>query len=842
MNFLKKSFFTVITISLVSILLLALLIISVRSGSLDVQSKKLIEYYLDKKGIKAIIGELHIKNNELFIDKVTLNLDDKARGEITNFRVNFDFKSILSKSLILSTVHINRFSIVSKDNENIVDVKIATNHIINIWKNKITTNIYFDSIKSFILSDNQGTVLPTGSGFCNYKSRLSPASKKLIDCNLNFGNNASLKVNALLQKNVVKSEGNITNIPIMIYRIAQKIFPNNEVLLYLQESIKAGFIQNGEFKIDLDLDKDLQEGAILSEKVLIAKFHINNMEFKYDKDFPVLKNIDTNIFISGAKAKFLINQAQSSNSLIFNSIITFEWNGINKSNFVIDAIAKGPVVDLIDFISNENYKNSKTKGVDLKKLTGIAETRLKIQIPINPDVKNIYDISITLSNIEFKMFDEQIILQDSKILGTFDGEKINFKGTGKINSFLSNFTYQHNIVDNTKEDYESLLKVNTTIIATKQKFGLLKLLSGNNILNFEYKNLKNGQGLFNINSNLKDLEFDLDKISINKPLYKNAILKIKGTIDQNSVTNIDLNLVGDDNLHLVSKIQIKNGKTNITLPIISHRETNVNGKIVTDQSSTDIEIKGNKLDLSRSNMLQFLEKEGASKNIHLTVDIDRVKLKNNIFVDNLQLKIDCDKVKCFAGSLDARIGSKSLTMELVAKDNKEKWIIGCGNAGALFKAIGMYNNMKAGTVNLVLDTQRHEVKKGEIIPILDGTFQFKRFVATDISFFTRIVSFVSLPGFMSFIINNKDIMFEDMSGKFTYIGDVVTIVESSAIGPFFDFTMKGSIDTNTHQIKLRGNVIPSFFMLGTVITKIPLVGKIFSKVAPYSITLKYNGE
>jgi len=842
MSFLKKSFFTISAIFLVIILLLALLIISVRSGILDVQSKKLIEYYLDKKSIKAIIGELHIKNNELFIDKVTLNLDDKARGEITNFRVNFDFKNILSKSLILSRVHIERFSIVSKDNENIVDVKITSNHIINIWKNKITTNTYFDSIKSFILSDKQGTGLPTGSGFCNYKSRLSLAAKKLIDCNLNFGDNVALKVNALLQKNIVKSEGNITNIPIMIYRIVQKIFPKNEILLHLQESIKAGFIQNGEFKIDLDLDKDLQEGAVLSEKVLLAKFHINNMEFKYDKDFPALKNIDTNIFISGTKAKFLINQAQSSNSLISNSIITFEWNGINKSNFVIAAVAKGPVIDLIDFLSDENYKNSKNKGIDLKKLTGTAETHIKIQIPISPDVKNIYDISTTLSNIEFKMFDAQIILQSSKILGTFDGERINLKGTGKINNFLSNFTYQHNIVDNPKEDYESLLKVNATITASKQKFGLLKLLSGNNILNFEYKNLKNGQSLFNVNSDLKNLEFDLDKISINKPLNKNAILKLKGTIDQNSVSNIDLNLVGDDNLNLVSKIQIKNGKTNIILPIISHRETHINGKIVIDQSLTDIDIKGSKLDLSRSNMMQFLEKEGASKNIHLTVDIDRVKLKNNIFVDDLQLKIDCDKVKCFAGSLDAKIGSKSLTMELVANDNKEKWIIACGNAGALFKAIGMYNNMKAGTVNLVLDTQRHEVKKGEIIPILDGTFEFKRFVATDISFFTRIVSFVSLPGFMSFIINNKDIMFEDMSGKFTYIGNVVTIVESSASGPFFDFTMKGSIDTNAHQIKLRGNVIPSFFMLGTVITKIPLVGKIFSKVAPYSITLKYNGE
>lgn len=842
MNFLKKSFFIIIAIFLVVILLSTLLIVSVRSGSLDIQSKKLIEYYLDKKSIKIIIGDLHIKNNKLSIDKIVLDLDDKAIGEITNFRINFSLKNILSKSTILSAVTVERFSIISKDNENIVDVKIATNHKMDIWKNKISTNIYFDSITSSLLSDNQGSILPNGSGFCNYESKLLTNSKKSIDCDLNFGNNVSLNINGFLKKNLVKLEGNITNIPIMIYRIAQKIIPNNEVLLYLQESIKAGIIQNGEFMLDLDLNKDLKANALLSEKVLTAKFQINNMEFKYDKDFPALKNIDSNILISGTKVKFLINKAKISNSLISNSIVTFEWLGVDKSNFVIEAVAKGPVVDLIDFVSAENYKNSKDKGIDLKKLNGIAETVLKINIPIRYDAKNIYDISTTLSNIKFEIFDKQIILRDSNILGTFDGYKLNFKGTGKINNFLSNFIYQYNIVDNNKENYQALLKVDMNITASKQKLGLLKLLSGNNVLNFEYKNLKNNQATFNINSELNNLEFYLDKVSIHKPPNKKATLQIKGHVDQNSVTNVDFSLIGEDRLQLTGKMLLKNGKYNITFPIIRHLETNISSTIITDKDFVIAELKGSRLDLSRSNMLQFLEKEGENKNIHLTVNVGTVKLKNNIFVDNLQLTIDCDKVKCFTGFLDAKIGSKPLTMKLVAHDNKEKWLISCGNAGALFKAIGMYNNMKAGTANLVLETQRHEVKKGEIIPILDGTFQFKRFVASDISFFTRIVSFVSLPGFMSFIINNKDIMFEDMSGKFSYIGNVVTIAESSATGPFLDFTMKGSIDTKTQQINLKGNVIPSFFMLGTVITKIPLVGKIFSKMAPYSITVKYNEE
>jgi uncharacterized protein YhdP len=98
---------------------------------------------------------------------------------------------------------------------------------------------------------------------------------------------------------------------------------------------------------------------------------------------------------------------------------------------------------------------------------------------------------------------------------------------------------------------------------------------------------------------------------------------------------------------------------------------------------------------------------------------------------------------------------------------------------------------------------------------------------------------VSLPGFISFVVNNKNVLFENMTGKFSYNGNIITLSDAEAQGPFFDFTMKGNIDTKKQQIKLTGNVIPSFFLISTIITKIPVVGKIFSKVAPYSLEVKY---
>ncbi|MFV9948608.1 MAG: transporter AmpG 3, partial [Rickettsia conorii subsp. raoultii] len=147
--------------------------------------------------------------------------------------------------------------------------------------------------------------------------------------------------------------------------------------------------------------------------------------------------------------------------------------------------------------------------------------------------------------------------------------------------------------------------------------------------------------------------------------------------------------------------------------------------------------------------------------------------------------------------------------------------------------------MQNGQININLNTKRYEVKKGEIVPILDGKFSIKHFTVVDTPFLTRLVSFVSLPGFLSSITNNKNILFEDMSGKFNYRGNIITIFDTEAHGPFFDFTMTGNIDTKQQLIMVKGNVIPSFFLISTIVTKIPVVGKIFSKVAPYSLKMKY---
>ncbi|XVN40353.1 MAG: DUF3971 domain-containing protein [Rickettsia endosymbiont of Argas persicus] len=837
MNFLKKTFISIFATFISLFLIATLIFYSAKHGHMNAPLKKIIEFYLSKSDVKAVIDELDFKENHLSINKISLYLIDNAKGEINDFDIYLDFKNLFSNSLLSANFNINKFSVISNNNEEIINTSINGDYLLNILKN-ISIDIRLSSIKSDILADEEGASLPLGSALCTYKASSVKNNPKIVDCNLNFGNKASLTLNSSITDKNIDANAKAVNIPLVIYKTVEKIIPNNAAISYLHKHIKQGHIQNGELSIKLDR-RALKEN-ILEDNNLKANLHISNFEYKYHKDLPALTKVDTNIIISGPEIKFLINEAYSGNSIISDGIMLFKWEGHDKSKFIFNATAKGEVSDLTNFIPNNAYQNIKDQNIDLKKIKGAANSIIEIVIPINPNISNSYNVVSTLSNLNFNTLNNNIILQNGEAKVTFKDNQLNIVGKGKINNYASNFTYDHDLVD---EKSACVLKVKSNVTANNQKFGILKLVSGATLLNFEYKKQNRDIASITVNANLDNLEFYIDKVAIHKKLYKKANFSLYTKLDdQNLNKNIEFNILGEDNLKINGNILIKKNSYNIALSSINHAQTKLTGKITIDDHNIDTQLSGSLLDLSNSNMMQFLEKEGDSTyNITLKTNISKILLKGGVALDNFDLVIKCDKVRCFYGFLNSNISNnKKVRMSLTADESHERWLIESDDAGALLKGLGMYTTMQNGYIKLNLNTKRYEVKKGDVIPILDGRFYIKHFTVVDTPFLTRLVSFVSLPGFLSSITNNKNILFEDMSGKFSYRGNVITLSDTEAHGPFFDFTMKGSIDTNKKLIHVKGNVIPSFFLISSIVTKIPVVGKIFSKVAPYSLKMQYS--
>lgn len=838
MHFLKKAFISIFTTFAALFLITYLIVYSANHGHMNKPVKRVIEFYLSKNDIKAVIDDLNFKENHLTINKISLYLIDNAEGEINDFDITLNFKNLFSNSLIKAYFNIAQFSVKSNNNEELINTQINGDYSLNILQRNIVTNINLYSIKSDILTDEKGTELPVGTALCVYKTSNTKNNPKIADCKLAFGSKASLALNSKVTDKNIDANANIVNIPLIIYQTVEKIIPNNPVISYLREHIKQGHIQNGELSIKLD--RKFLKKNILEDDNLKANLHISNFEYKYHNDLPALTKIDTNIVISGAEIKFLINEAYSGNSILSNGIMTLKWEGPLKSKFIFNATAKGDISDLVDFIPNDAYQNIKNEDIDLKEIKGNANSIIEIIIPINSEIDNSYNITSTLTDISFNTLSDNILLQQGEAKGVFKDNQLNITGKGTINNYVSNFTYDHDMVD---EHNNCLLKIKSNITANNTKFGILKLMSGSAVLDFEYKKQNNNTTIA-LNSNLDNLEFYIAKIAIHKQLRKKANLNIHTKLnDKDSDKNIEFTLSGDDSLKINGNILSKKDIYNMSLLSINHKNTRLRGKITIDSHNMNTEIYGSVLDLSNSNMMEFLQKDGdTTRSIVLKTNIYKILLQDNVILDNFDLAMKCDKVRCFSGFLNSNISNNGkLRMYLTAQESYEQWLIESDNAGALLKGLGMYSTMQNGYAKITLNTRRYKVKKDDIIPILDGKFYITRFTLTDTPFLTRLVSFVSIPGFLSSINSNKNIAFEDMNGKFSYQGNVITLYGAEAHGPFFDFTMKGNIDTNQKLIQIKGNVIPSFFFISSIVNKIPVVGKIFSKVvAPYSLKMQYK--
>ena len=837
MKLICKFFNLLLTISIVCILL----ILGAVAGYLDKPIKAALGSYLRYNGFHATIDNLHFARNKLSIDNISFNLIDEAVGSLNKVEMVFNLNGTIRKPLIIIKTKVNNFSLLAKDKQKIVDTIISAEHQLDLFAATSEAKIHLDHIESKTLSNINGANLPTGSALCSYKNKYIINKYQTVDCKLNFGRQSFLALDAKIEANEIKAQGSGSNIPIMIYQIARKIFPSNEVILFLHEYINGGHINTAKF--DLHLDKNFFQHPVLKAENLTGTFNISDIEFKYDKDFPPIKNIEMEVMLSGPQAKFLLNKAHMNNTIISNGLITLDWKDIDTSNVIISAISSGPASDLTDFIVSETHNDIKKKGIDLRKLTGTATSKIEIVIPLSPKIKNSYNITTEVKNAGLKIFKNNIELSKGTLEGLFNGKEIIFTGKAKINNFDSDLTYRHDLTDPVANEHS--LKIKTKLQGLNQKLGVVKLLSGNGVFNFEYKG-KNGQATIEGSSNLKNIEFYLDKISIYKKIGDSANLSLRGNFTSTSQDNIELKLLGDNNLKIIANITASDNRYKVVLPIISHYDTNLKGEVTSSADNFSVKLRGSSLDLSQAKMEQFLEKERDNGNTHLEINLDKVRLKNNISLTDLQLTLDCNKNRCFSGYLDSKIGTRSVKMLLKQAEDKEEWIINCDNAGALLKGVGIYSSMKRGTMLVIVDTKRQLAKSGEVVPIVDGKFTFRKFATTDQSFLAGLVSYLSVPGLQNILTNNKDIEFLRMKGKFSYIGNIVRITDTSAEGPYFDFTMYGTIDTLNRKVRVKGGVVPSIYGISTILKKIPILGKILSGghrkgifSAPFSIEKDY---
>lgn len=808
-----------IIIKLLSIILLLIaiavgLISAANNGVLDKQIKIGLQYYFSTHGIKAKFYDLKFRNGTITTSKLNIQAGTGIT-QINNIKLQ---TSLLSNFILSIKLQPTDLKILDENSKQIMQATINgwliadINGIQNTELNLPEINI-IETIK-----DINKNPIKTGSAHFSYSSY-----QNALKGDLQFDKSIKLSI-APSKKHQDNIHLHAENIPLLFYKIVDKILPNNGLLEFFKSSIQDGYIKNADINFN-------PSATSLSKENLYGNAKVLKLDYKYDDNFPILSSMDVNIILEGTKTQFIVNKAYSSEILLSNGTIDMDWKGLDNTTLYINAIGNGPTKSLTDFIHQDEHDSMNKANIDLQKIKGKVNATVYIEIPLKPGTKNLYDIKAEIPNASLDIFKGYVKLRKAKISGIFDGTHLKLHGVGKLNSFNTDLSFIYNVEDqsefNHKLDVRTHFKTRISRTKKEQKIAFISLLGGSSIVDIQYLN-KNSKGYIKVDSDISNLELYFDKLGIRKGKNAPARVKIDGLFEDPTKGIINFHTYNDKDLSIKGNVKIENNKAEIDLDEIKNKGTNISGKVHLFNDEVIAELKGRTLDLSDADMLQFLEKEREGGNSKLRINIDRVKLKNNIWLDDLKLMFKCDSTRCFSGYIDSKIGSRDIEMLLTAENDREDWLIKCGNAGAFLKGLGAYDSMKSGSMVLKISTSRKEVRPGEIIPILDGTFTFERFKLQDTPAITRLVSFVSLPGFISIISGNKDISFSGMNGNFSFENNLLKISNSFATGPYFDFSMKGTIDTKNKLLDLNGHVNPALYGASKLIGSIPIVGRIFT--------------
>lgn len=786
------------------------LFLTINAGKLNQPIKSVLEYFFNAQAVEFSFQDGTVKAKEVTI----LSKTGKLRISNLNIDVNY------SDGSLGFTIAPGEICVTTDKDELIARAEYSGKIIKNILKNTHSTELNFSKIAISNLADIHNK--PYKNGLLTYSYHIS-AQGQYTNFDLNFGESAYLRASSVENSGKIKLMGE--NIPLKAYIIFEKIVPNNKLVVFFQEFIKNGYITKADFLLDTNQE-------LLTKNSLIGKAKIQKMDLSYNPELPQLKKMDLDIDILDSNITFKINSAYSSDLLLSDGLILMNWQGIDNTELKITAQAHGSAMSLTDFISEEQHQEMNKANIDLRKIIGKTDIDISINIPLKAGTKNSYNISANITGVSLAIFKNYVKLTNASLQGLFNGDQVLFQGLGKINNFKSDLSFIFNLTDKTefsnKLDIKTYLKFSDDSSGSNtNKLGFLSILGGGSVINLTYIN-KDSKGIITADSDITDLDLYFDKLGIRKKQNDESKLVVKGIFVDPTEGMIDFSVASHSGLKTNGSVKINSNKTTINIKEIKHKETNLSANIILDKNLFDANIRGKALDLSDANMLRFLKKERDGGATKLALNIERIKLKDDIWLENATAKFECDNLRCFAGYFDSKIGSKSLEILLTANGSQEEWLVKCSNAGALLRGLDMYNSMRAGNLTLNLTTSRKEIKPGHIIPIHSGKFSFERFMLHDAPTMTRMVSFISLPGFVSMISGNKDIAFVGMNGNFTFQNNILSIVNSSADGPYFGFTLKGDIDTQKRFMDIYGHVTPQLYGISSLIGSIPIIGRIFT--------------
>jgi hypothetical protein len=507
---------------------------------------------------------------------------------------------------------------------------------------------------------------------------------------------------------------------------------------------------------------------------------------------------------------------------------------------------KGPLVSLIDYVSNPPISLDPALLGDTTLIKGVMDIAVKVSFPTLHDLPKEQvevDASGTATGVTWPDVTQGLPLNNGNLKVNLADSTVVIDGTGQLDKNDASFKWSRSISDAPKDGNKSTLKAKVATddaLRLKLGFPLDKEVKGPAPMDVDYVEKKNGPARMKLAADLTATTLYVDVLGYTKPPGIQASgtgeLVMAGGNTLSSIENLNLKL--PDGSLTNGTLRFNPGKdgpnlaggtlSNVKLPrhdfqlVFTRPKPDLYDMAITaklfdatpilspppqtaEQAAAKAASQGTpfryKIGLS-SAALQTAQKDG------LTAATVMVQTESDGAVSALDLKGNT----AGGGNVYVRFKPEA--------GSTSQLFIDASDAGAMLRAFGIYENVVGG--RLVVSGVPYD---GNTMAHMKGQAALENFTVVKAPGLARLLNAMSLTG-MGSLLNGKGITFKKLQTNFTWAdgptGKYILIADGRTSGASLGLTFDGNLNRESKEMDITGTIIP-VSEVNKLISKIPLV-------------------
>ncbi|MEQ8733551.1 MAG: AsmA-like C-terminal domain-containing protein [Rhodospirillaceae bacterium] len=617
----------------------------------------------------------------------------------------------------------------------------------------------------------------------------------------------------------------------------QDIKPNTRS--WIATNLNGGTVSAANFDIEAG-GTSLETVAV---KELFGTADIKDVDVTYLRQMPAVRKVSGAMTLTTSEvtidiASGYVNETITGENLEVNDG-RVRLHGLDSEAHAadIDIRVSGQISDAVSLIDNPPLKYAKRLGLAAEVVSGSTELLLSIDFPLIKEV-TLADVEVnataSLQNIKIEKSAFGIAVESGQFTLAVDNLGMDIVGTGSLNGVRSGVTWRENF---SGESFRRQYALDAIMESQQLSVtGLAPTLIAPQFINGPIRT----EVIYTVNRDEREtliIEADLGLAELHIP-YLNwskapnipALFNAEANISDGKLISIQRFQVRSDesDLALSGRLDFQNNgviqslrldRSKIGLSELELIANNLDNEVI------EIEARGPFLDgrafwqsFTQSNRTRSLAGSSvkeAKTAFRFRGQIENVLLSENSPISNVTSEIEQSVTGLTIIKIEGVLeNNKNFVFDLSPSGQERVFTTSSTDSGALFKALGLSQNVVGGDLSLAGTIQ--------VNGSINGTLGIKTFKIKDAPILARLLSVASLTGIVD-ELQGDGLSFSRLNAPFNYSDQKLEINNGAMYGTSIGLTTAGQYDVANNTLTANGTIVPAY-ALNSALGSIPLIG------------------